>query len=208
MAHLYYIHDPMCSWCYGFDRSLQGLRAQLPESIQLQKVLGGLAADSTEPMPAELQQQIQAGWRRIEARMPWVQFNFDFWSQNTPIRSTYPACRAVLAAADFGQDYAEQMNREIQQLYYQAAKNPALESVLLEAAVNIGLDKQAFLSVYQSPVIEADLQADLALRDKLRVSAYPSLCLETDSGSVWPIGLDYNDANIMLEEIQVLLDID
>ena len=36
--------------------------------------------------------------RRIEGRIPGVRFNFDFWTHCTPKRSTYPACRAVIAA--------------------------------------------------------------------------------------------------------------
>lgn len=208
MTRLYYIHDPMCSWCYGFNRTLEDLISKLPSDVQFQKVLGGLAADSNTPMPLALQQQIQAGWRRIEARMPWVRFNFDFWTQTTPIRSTYPACRAVLAAATFGSDYAEQMTQKIQQQYYQAAQNPALDSVLLAAAVALGLDANAFSLVYHSPEIEQALQAELTLRDKLGVSSYPSLRLQTASGSIWPLGLDYSDAAIMLEEMQVLIAMD
>lgn len=41
---------------------------------------------------------VQQVWQRIEQTVPGVHFNWNFWSRNTTIRSTYPACRAVLAA--------------------------------------------------------------------------------------------------------------
>ncbi len=208
MTDLYYIHDPMCSWCYAFGDSLKGLQQGLPKDIVFQKVLGGLAPDSSEPMPAELQTTVQNSWQRIAARFPQLALNFDFWSQNTPIRSTYPACRAVLAAGAFGSAYAEQMNVQIQQLYYQKAKNPALESILVQAALRIGLEEKAFLAHFHSKAIAQAFAQELQFRDQLGVSSYPSLRLKTVSGSIWPISLDYSDASIMLEEIAVLIEMD
>jgi len=93
---LIYIHDPMCSWCYAFDSSLTALQKELPDFIRIKKIVGGLAPDTTLPMPVELQQKIQQTWRRIEQTVPIMQFNYDFWIINTPVRSPYPACRAVL----------------------------------------------------------------------------------------------------------------
>jgi putative protein-disulfide isomerase len=47
---LYYFHDPMCSWCYGFKTTLQKLKTALPKDLEFIPVLGGLAPDSTQPM--------------------------------------------------------------------------------------------------------------------------------------------------------------
>ena len=88
---LFYIHDPMCSWCYAFETSFCALQNTLPASIQVIKLVGGLAQDSTETMPAALQDNIQQTWHRIEQTVPYIRFNYDFWIMNTPIRSTYPA---------------------------------------------------------------------------------------------------------------------
>ncbi len=71
-----------------------------------------------------LQQKIQQTWRRIEQTVPNMKFNYDFWMINTPVRSTYPACRAVLAARQQGADFEDKMIGAIQTAYYQKAKNP------------------------------------------------------------------------------------
>ena len=88
---LLYIHDPMCSWCYAFVSSLTALQKELPDFIRIKKIVGGLAPDTTNPMPVELQQKIQQTWRRIEQTVPNMKFNFDFWMIKTAVRSTYPA---------------------------------------------------------------------------------------------------------------------
>ena len=94
---LYYVLDPMCSWCYAFSDSWESLKQQLPEEVKVHRILGGLAPDSDDPMPDAQQIGIAATWRNIEIRTG-VPFNHDFWELNEPRRSTYPACRAVIAA--------------------------------------------------------------------------------------------------------------
>ena len=131
---LYYIHDPLCSWCYAFKTSLSALKQALPPDIEFKRLLGGLAPDSTEPMPLALQQSIQQAWHRIEQTVPGVKFNFAFWSNNTPIRSTYPACRSLLAARKQGIEFEDRLLACIQEAYYQRAQNPALDSTLFECA--------------------------------------------------------------------------
>ncbi len=54
---LYYVHDPMCSWCYAFKSVLKKLRDNLPTTIHFQTVIGGLAPDSKEVMPEDIQKR-------------------------------------------------------------------------------------------------------------------------------------------------------
>ena len=50
-AILYYLHDPMCSWCWGYRPTWLKLKAALPHYVQVEYLLGGLAPDNDEPMP-------------------------------------------------------------------------------------------------------------------------------------------------------------
>ena len=50
---LIYVHDPMCSWCWGFAETWQTLTEQLPADMPVVRLLGGLAPDSDEPMTFE-----------------------------------------------------------------------------------------------------------------------------------------------------------
>ena len=202
---LYYIHDPMCSWCYAFDSSLTALQKELPDFIRIKKIVGGLAPDTTNPMPVELQQKIQQTWRRIEQTVPNMQFNYDFWMINTPVRSTYPACRAVLAARQQGDDFEDKMIGAIQTAYYQKAKNPSLESTLLECALEVGLDVNRFADDLTSNEIEEELQNEIRIARKLDVISYPSLLLE-HNGGLFPVTVDYLDHETMIREIVSILD--
>ena len=202
---LFYIHDPMCSWCYAFDSSLTALQKELPEFIRIKKIVGGLAPDTTQPMPVELQQNIQQTWRRIEKTVPNMQFNYDFWIINSPVRSTYPACRAILAARQQVADFEDKIIGAIQTAYYQKAKNPSLQSTLLQCALEVGLAVVRFANDLASDEIEQELQNEISTARSLGVISYPSLLLEHD-GRLFSVSVDYLDHKTIIREIVSILD--
>ena len=202
---LFYVHDPMCSWCYAFDFSLTALQKKLPDFIRIKKIIGGLAPDTTQPMPVELQQNIQQTWRRIEQTVPNMLFNYDFWTINIPVRSTYPACRAILAARQQGAEFEDKMIGAIQTAYYQKAKNPSLTSTLLQCALEIGLAEDKFAHDLASDEIEMELQNEIGTARSLSVISYPSLLLK-HAGRLFPVSVDYLDHETMIREIASILE--
>ena len=201
---LYYIHDPMCSWCWGFRNTWLAIRQQLPESVQLTTLVGGLAPDSAEPMPDSMQQYLQSAWKKIQQTIPGTKFNFDFWTQNTPRRSTYPACRAVVAAKKLAQKEQE-MTFGIQQAYYLQAKNPSDLDTLIGVASEIGLDPQAFTDLMNSSEIHDLFEDELQQCRDLGINSFPSLALQIE-GQLHGIAIDYNSADATLSQIKSLVE--
>lgn len=194
---LYYIHDPMCSWCWAYRPVMLQLREKLSADIQWQNVLGGLAADSDQPMPDQTRKMVQSHWRQIESSLG-TQFNFEFWAVNQPRRDTYKACRAVIAASN--QHAEEAMIESIQKAYYLRAMNPSDPSILAGLAVELGLDRVMFEADLIAPKTETELRHQLLLRDKLGVRSFPSLVFEQDSCRVL-IPHDYTNYVTTLDEI-------
>lgn len=190
----------MCSWCYAFSQSWNALLKALPRNIEIVYLVGGLAPDTTEPMPLATQKMVQQAWQRIEQTVPGVHFNWDFWSRNTPIRSTYPACRAVLAAKKQRTEAEVEMIRAIQTAYYQQAKNPSLAETLHACAHEIGLDVSTFIEDLKSPAIENELQQQIQQARSMDVHSYPSLRL-VNNHTVFPIAIDYLNHQTMLDEV-------
>ena len=87
-------------------------------------VMGGLARDSDDPMPEETRAYVQMNWREV-TKTTGAEFNWDFWRKCKPRRSTYPACRAVLAAGAQREDAVPEMFDAIQRAYYREARNPS-----------------------------------------------------------------------------------
>jgi putative protein-disulfide isomerase len=190
----------MCSWCWAFRPSLNALLTELPKQIDVIRLLGGLAADSDESMPEEIRAYVQANWQRIEEQVPETKFNYDFWKQCQPRRSTYPACRAVIAARQQGKEFDPAMTLAIQQAYYLQARNPSDLSTLTKLAVEIGLDKEKFEADINSTETNETLQQEIKQSRKLGLNSFPSFLLDTGNKQI-RIEPDYLNMGVMLEKI-------
>ena len=169
----------MCSWCWGFRPVLQAIVSALPASVPLVYVMGGLAKDSDEPMPEETRAYVQRNWRDVSATTG-AEFNWDFWRKCEPRRSTYPACRAVLAARAQREDAVPEMFDAIQRAYYREARNPSDIETLTAVAGSLSpaLDVEMFERDIRSPEIESDLQAEFNLRRTMGVREFPSVVVK------------------------------
>ncbi len=197
---LIYVHDPMCSWCWGFTAIYEQLLERLPAQIKIRRLLGGLAPDSDVPMPDSMQAMLQQTWRRIELLIPGKQFNFEFWNRCVPRRSTYPACRAVIAAREQGDQYDPIMTGAIQQAYYQGARNPSDNETLLELAAEIGLDADRFDSQLRDPKTHQQLLDEINLARSIGIDSFPSLLLELGDQR-YPVLSNYTEVDPILNQI-------
>lgn len=177
------------------------LFAELPAEVRLENVVGGLAPDSDQPMPAELLRSLPLAWQKIHALLG-TEFNFDFWTKCKPRRSTYPACRAVLAAGL--QDSYGPMVDAIQRAYYLRAMNPSDLVTLETLADELGLDTNRFAADIRSADIDAELQQQIALARRSPIDGFPSLVLEQD-GKMEFVRRDYRDHKPTLAHINALL---
>ena len=201
-SRLYYVHDPMCSWCWGFERTRKRLLEKLPSSIEIVRLLGGLAPDTSKPMAPEMRDYLQQTWRTIQQRIPGTEFNFDFWTTCTPRRSTWPACRAVIAAREQSAEYDERMTRAIQEAYYLRAMNPADDDVLTTLAGELGMDRKRFQDALVQPAVQQQLETEMQQGRVMGATGFPSLILELD-GSLRPVPVHYTDETAMLEIIRM-----
>jgi putative protein-disulfide isomerase len=204
---LYYVYDPMCSWCWGFKPVWNEIENAISSEVDVTYVLGGLAPDSNVPMPEPMQQQIAAYWKKIEEYLG-TQFNYAFWSENTPRRSTYPSCRAVLAARS--QNAEKQMLGAIQHAYYLNAKNPSDDEVLISLANDLELDSDRFRTEFFSKTVHQQLLREIQFARSIGGNSFPSLFVETTStdnnraNTLIELPVDYLDAQVTIERIRDL----
>lgn len=196
-----YVLDPMCSWCWAFQRSFSDLTAQYPE-IPTQYLLGGLAPDTDEPMPGELRTKLQDIWRHIEAKTG-TPFNHAFWQNNTPRRSTWRACRAVILAEDVGTSSVE-MVAAIQQAYYTQALNPSDRSTLVDICRKLGGDAELFSQKLDDPETQEALNQHRQLASQLGAEGFPALLLAIED-KVYPIAYGYTDGAALITRTRQII---
>ena len=198
---LIYVHDPMCSWCWGFEPTRQKIFEAVAGRMQIRRMLGGLAPDSEVPMPAAMRSMLQQTWQRIEQMIPGTEFNFEFWQKCSPRRSTYPANRAVIAAREQGDEFDSRMTARIQRAYYLEAKNPSDESTLIELATDIGLDADLFATSLIAESTQHKLITEIQTTREMGIDSFPSMVVQKADG-LRHIGLNYTQPEVMIREIE------
>jgi len=194
----------MCSWCWGFKPVLEQIEQQLPDEVSMQYVLGGLAADSDQPMPEKMQHFLQKTWRTIAEKIPGTEFNYNFWTNCQPRRSTYPSCRAVIAARKQNINKEKTMITEIQKAYYLNAMNPSDNDTLISIAQNINLNTDVFIQDLNSQETRQALMQEIQFAQTLGARGFPSLVFETNE-KLTSLNLDYINASNVLHQLSQLL---
>ena len=154
---LFYIHDSMCSWCWGFRPVWQQLTQQLNSTINIVYIVGGLAPDSEAPMPVAMQQTLEATWQRIQQQIPGIQFNYDFWRQASNTQLHLPFLQSCIGGKKQDPKLEQSMIQGIQEAYYLQAKNPSKLNTLIKGATSTGLNPEQFTHDINSQAIEQQL---------------------------------------------------
>lgn len=169
--------------------------------MQIHYLLGGLAPDSDEAMPLDVQKKVRAAWQYIETNIAGTRFNHDFWNTQQARRSTYPSCRAVYAVKMLAPELEDAMILAIQQAYYLHAKNPSNDDTLIDCATSIGLNANAFASTYESPQCDIGFRGEMAFSRNIGISSFPSIVLARESKR-FSIPIEYNDADLQFESLR------
>jgi putative protein-disulfide isomerase len=156
-------------------------------------------------MAESMRTHLEATWQRIQELVPDTGFNFAFWQQCQPRRSTYPACRAVIAARQQGAAREETMIHAIQKAYYLGARNPSDTQTLVALARETRLEPAQFQTDLHSAETQRALLEEINHARRIGGHSFPSLFLDLD-GSLWPVGVDYLCPEIVLNQIQSLLE--
>ena len=190
----------MCSWCWAFRPIWKKVENALPCFINVNYLLGGLAADSNIEMPLKTQKFVQDNWKRIQKIAPNTEFNYDFWTLNEPRRSTYISCRAVICAKKQHPDFEILMIEGIQKAYYLNAQNPSNIDTLINIAADIGLNDKIFKTDLESTEVNKLLLDDIRLTKTMPINGFPSLVLVKED-VFKKIQIDYLDYNYIFNQI-------
>lgn len=150
---LWYIADPMCSWCWGFSPVIEEIRNECGTLVKVELLLGGLRPGTKEPMPSSQREEILHHWHNVE-RVTGQPFQFEGAMPEGFIYDTEPASRAVLAVSQIAPDLTFPFLKTVQTAFYAEQQNVTSPEVLAQLATNVGLDAQRFSQVFESDAVK------------------------------------------------------
>lgn len=148
-TELLYIADPMCSWCWGFAPVIDALRAEYGERLKFALVLGGLRPGTTEPMNEEMKNFVLHHWEEVN-KATGQPFKFKFDLSEDFCYDTEPSARATVAVRRMQPEDVFDYLKRVQAAFYTENRDVTDTAVLAELAEAQGLDRQAFVEVFEA----------------------------------------------------------
>ena len=174
---LWYVADPMCSWCWGFSPVIEAVREAYHDRLKIALVLGGLRPGTTTQMTAAARDEILHHWHQVHERTGQP-FQFDGALPEGFIYDTEPASRAVVTVGGLDPSKIFAMFKAIQSAFYAAGRDVTQTAVLAELAAGLGLDAAAFLQAFDSDAARARTQAHFTQARKAGARGFPTLILQ------------------------------
>jgi putative protein-disulfide isomerase len=189
-----YITDPACAASWGVEPMVRRLRADFGDELRFRFVMGGLGREWQEPD----WHRLMGGWLRAaeESGMP---FDPLIW-RDAPLRSSYPACIAMKAAADQSPaDGGAAYLRALREGIFCFRRKLDTTDALVDVAQRTGLNVDRFkLDLASNATLEAfgmDLEIARDVPDSARAAGavvtasgkervtFPTLCFTSEDGA-------------------------
>jgi putative protein-disulfide isomerase len=164
-----YLTDPACSWSWAYEPTVRRLMAEFGDELRWRLVMGGLARDYGAAEGSEAADAVRQGWGlhawllahwlevAAEGEMPCDPL---LWRES-PLRSTYPACLAVRAAAEQAPDGGYAYLRAVREGLFCFRRKLDTTEALVEEARRARLDAERFRIDLGSHAIVEAFGADL-----------------------------------------------
>jgi predicted DsbA family dithiol-disulfide isomerase len=157
-----YHTDPACPASWGAEPVLRRLQVEFGADLSITYVMGGLAREYEAPYESRVREWLDASDRSgmpVDPRLWW----------EAPIRSTYPACMAVKAAAEQAPEAAGRYLRALREGLMCLRRKLDSKEALVEEARGAGLDVARFRIDLDSHATVEAFGADLeATREHAR----------------------------------------
>ncbi len=178
---LWYVADPMCSWCWGFAPVIERIKAVYGERMKIALLLGGLRPGSTAPLSAQLRAEILHHWHEVQQRTG-QSFTFEDALPEGFVYDTEPPARAVITvgAAEPGATFA--YFKAVQSAFYTGRRDVTRADVLAGLAEPFGIDRALFLDRFESDDMRRRTQQHFRQSRELGVQGFPTAILQNAAG--------------------------
>lgn len=201
---VFYVADPMCSWCWGFTPTLRAMADCIRDRAELTFIMGGLRPLTRAPMDEAQKAEIQHHWESVAERSGQT-FDHDFFQRDGFIYDTEPACRAVGVVRALARPLVPDFFEAVQRAFYAGNRDVTDGAVLGEIARKQGVDQLAFDARFNDVASAYETAGDFHAARQLGVTGYPTVILRKDKDFAL-LTAGYQDWNAVKEPLESWLD--
>lgn len=198
MSRLIYFADPMCSWCYGFGPQLSELLAR-DNAYQVLLVMGGLRPYNTKRADDTFKDMLRGHWAHVR-ELSGMPITETILERDDFVYDTEPASRAVVTVRAHDQARSLDYFHDLQRAFYRDGRDVTQSDVLADMAAPYGMEREAFLQMWQSEEARKATRVDFETAQKLGVTGFPTVAYENEGG-LHAVAAGYSTTEQMCERI-------
>lgn len=177
---LWYIADPMCSWCWGFAPVIEKIQQEYSASLTMKIMPGGLRPGMNTPLLPEKRAQILHHWQSVHTTTGQP-FTFENALPEGFIYDTEPACRSVVSVSLIEPEKVFPFFAEIQRAFYVERENVTQFAILKKLAADLNIPESRFTPVFQSDETKQRTLAGFQRAAQWGINGFPALGAESET---------------------------
>ena len=178
---LWYLADPMCSWCWGFAPVIDMIREDYSDRLSTELLLGGLRPGTELPMEPSQREEILDHWHAVH-RKTGQSFLFEGAMPPGFIYDTEPPSRAIVSGSMINPDSTFPLFKAIQSAFYLDQSDVTKTEVLTSLASAVGIDSDQFVALFESNEMRSQTLAQFNKSRGWGVHGFPTLILQDGQG--------------------------
>ncbi|WP_052184104.1 DsbA family protein [Psychroserpens sp. Hel_I_66] len=172
---IFYIGDPMCSWCWGISPQVNALkRFANQQHINMELIMGGLRPGGGQEWDAKFKSFLKHHWQEVNKRSGQP-FNMDLLDKEVFHYDTEPACRAVITVRTVSPEKTLPFYELVQYYFYAESKDPKQLDFYKPICEKLDIDFTAFSEKFTSQTMKDATRADFIKTRELGVNGFPSI---------------------------------
>jgi 2-polyprenyl-6-methoxyphenol hydroxylase-like FAD-dependent oxidoreductase/predicted DsbA family dithiol-disulfide isomerase len=198
-----YYTDPVCSTCWIMEPYFINFLEKYKNSIEVEYKMGGLLRSWEQfPTPEGFESKeayLSELWNE-QSKKYGVVMNGDIWWEH-PINSSFPASIGFYAAKLQDEVKAAEYLRLIREKLFLQEKDISQAEVIINAAIEIGLEIEKFKSDYASFTTHKHFAKDIEEMKQIQITRFPTLIFENTNGNKWVYSTFLSDGKEPAESI-------
>lgn len=180
---LLYVADPLCSWCYGFQKEMDQVIDKYQDKANFEILVGGMGTENKKIITTDFAQTLQMHWAEVHEETGQ---NFDpkVLKAKDLVFNSEPICRAIVTAKSIDSTKGILVHKTLQKAFFAENKNITLLSEIQPYIAKLGMDTVLFAQKYNSQEMHTATQKEFDRVDKNGIGGFPVLLLVSDKKTV------------------------
>ena len=198
---VWFVTDPLCSWCWGMANAVAQVREELAGRVQFDMLLGGINVQAVTPLTDALLPRFQGIWARV-AQVTGQDFCMRFPPGGTFVYNSMPICLAIAAVRELVGRPPFAFLHALQAAFFLHARDTSdIDELTALAVATEGVAPAEFRRACAAAGLPGRLAGEMQRARSFGTAALPAVLVEADDGCRLLAG-GYADAPMLRQMIE------